>query len=172
MVKRVGILLALSMAFVHACMAQDDDFGGLVGGVYGSGGTMGGGGAYLGIYDAGGFHKAGGGLILELGAAGPTPKAQLDGLFTVNFQSGWGEGRNPARMSLTPGFLCLAGGYSRYFITGNGIDYGAGFLWPLKRLGEYNFSALRMEYRETFVPGWGRQPGFRIAWEKGYDGPS
>ena len=171
MFKHIGILVVLAVAFVPAGRAQDDDFGGLAGGFYGSGGQMGGGGVYLGMYDGGGFHKAGGGLIFELGAAGPTPKAKLDGLFTINFQSGWGLRPNPGRTSIKPGFVSFTGGYSKYFITGNGVDYGAGFIWPLKRLGPDNASGLRLEYRETFVPGWGRQPGFRIAWESVYDGP-
>ena len=171
MTRRIGILMVVCVALVPACLAQNDGFGGLAAGFYGSGGTSGGGGVYLGLYDAGGYHKAGGGFILELGATGPTRKMPVDGLFSVNFQSGWGLRRYPDKRTMKPGFISLTGGYSHYFNNGNGVDYGGGFIWPLKKSGDY-YHALRLEYRETFVPGWGRQPGFRIAWEKGYDGPT
>jgi len=165
MVKRIWILTALSLVFLPACRAQG--YGGAVAGYYGSAGTVGGGGVFVGIYGSERFPKFGNGILLEFGVTGPTRKTPVDGLFSANLQTAWNLRRNPETRSPKPGFLYLTGGYSGFFNNGNGVNYGSGFIWRLNRGKNSEFSALRLEYRETFAAGWGRQPGFRIAWESG-----
>jgi hypothetical protein len=169
MAKPAWILLILFSICVTCCKAQvvDDDLGGLVGGFYGSGGIAGSGGVFLGIYDTGSFRKlTHPGISVELGLTGPTPKAPLDGLFSLDYQSTYNLRRPLDLKSKWPMLLFLSGGYSRFFATGNAVNYGGGFIWRFPRANS-EFSGVRFEYREAYMPGWGRQPGIRISYETG-----
>lgn len=167
MKSRIWILLACFLICMP-CLAQNDtDAGGLAGGLYGTGGAIGGGGAFLGIYDTGSFRKfTHPGFFLDLGVVGPTRKTKADGVFSFNYQSTYNLRRDPDSRSSRPALLFLTGGYSGFFNNGNGVNYGGGLIWRHPRPYS-DYGALRLEYRETFVPGWGRQPGFRIAYETG-----
>ncbi|MGD0735631.1 MAG: hypothetical protein ABR976_10810 [Terracidiphilus sp.] len=177
MVKSVWIAFALFLVFSTCCMAQsnDEDAGGLVAGEYGAGGRTGSGGVFLGLYDTGGLqrlasprHFLAPGFFLELGLAGPTPKTPVDGLFSFNFQSTYNLHHDPTRSRRTPALLFFDVGYSRFFVTGNVADYGGGVMWHFaQRNGD--FKGLRVEYREFYVAGWGRQPTVRISFENGGD---
>ncbi len=124
MTKTIQILLALILMCASCSVAQTEpDTGGLAVGVYGSGGTMGGGGgAYLGFYDAGPFRRIwNNGFFLDLGVTGPTRKATADGLFSFNSQSTYLLHRGPDR-ARKPGLLFWTVGYSRLFNNGNGSE--------------------------------------------------
>jgi len=169
MVKRIGILVVLSLAVAPGCLAQNGlDVGGMAVGLYGSGGTtMGGGGFFIGSFDTGSFRKiTHPGLFFDFGVVGPTPKKQADEVFSLNYQSTYNLRRDPSGRSWKPGLLFLTGGYSGFFNNGHGVNYGGGLMWRFPRPSS-DYKALRVEYRETFVPGWGRQPGFRLAFEAG-----
>ena len=127
-------------------------------------------GAYLGIYDVGRFHTIwNNGFLLDLSVFGPTHRSNADGVLSFNSQSTYLLHRAPDRL-LKPGLLFLTVGYSKFFINGSGVNYGSGVMGHLPRANS-DFNAIRLEYRETFVPGWGRQPGFLMAWEGGTNTP-
>jgi hypothetical protein len=166
------VLLCLLAIVTSFCNAQSNaDAGGLDGGFYGSGGKTGSCGGFISLYDTGGVRHFGGpGVQLELGLAGPTPATTVDGQFTINWLQSINTDREPMNDNRRHAFLYLTGGYSRYFVTGNAVDYGAGVNWRLKsrtKIGEWK--AIRLEYRENYVFGWGRQPGIRISYETGGD---
>jgi len=166
-------LVWVSLLFFSICLARseaqvvDDDIGGLVGGFYGSGGMEGSGGVFLSVYDTGSFRKlTNPGISFELGLTGPTPKTPVDGLFSFDYQSNYDLRRSLGQKSKWPALFFLSGGYSRFFATGNAVNYGGGFTWRFPRANS-EFSGVRLEYRESFMPGWGRQPGIRISYETG-----
>ena len=137
MVKSVWIAIVLFLLSSICCLAQsnDEDAGGFVAGEYGAGGRTGSGGVYLGLYDTGGLqrlasprHFLAPGFFLELGLAGATPKTPVDGLFSFNFQSTYNLHQDPTRSRRTPAFLFFNGGYSRFFVTGNAVNYGGGVM--------------------------------------------
>ncbi len=162
--RRFMLMIAVLMAAVPWCFAQNEpDTGGLAAGIYGSGDNAGGGGAYLGIYDAASFRRiVNPGLFVDVGMLGTTRTTSLDGVFSVNYQSSYLLHRGADRLR-KPGVLFVTAGYSRFFNNGNGVNYGTGLLWrfPTRR----SFAAIRLEYREIYVPGWGRQPGIRVGCE-------
>jgi hypothetical protein len=168
------ILLVLLLATALPCLAQtNSDDGAFVGGFYGSGGTSGAAGAFIGLYDTKDLEKPTSfksllspGMFLELGAIGPVRKSDADGLFAVNFQSTYNLRKGGSWHGRDKKFLFLNGGYSRFFANGNGVDYGGGVLWRHDKR-ENGFNEFRFEYREFYLAGWGRQPGFRISFENG-----
>ncbi len=174
MVKSVWIAIVLFLLSSICCLAQsnDEDAGGFVAGEYGAGGRTGSGGVYLGLYDTGGLqrlasprHFLAPGFFLELGLAGATPKTPVDGLFSFNFQSTYNLHQDPTRSRRTPAFLFFNGGYSRFFVTGNAVNYGGGVMWRFTQRND-EFRGLRIEYRESYMPGWGRQPTVRLSFER------
>lgn len=164
--KHIWIVLATFLVNATLCWPQSEpDTGGLATGVYGSGGTKdGGGGVYIGIYDAGPFHRViNPGFFIDLGMVGPTRKSPADGVFSFNCQSSYLLHKGADRL-FKPGVFFLTGGYSGFFNNGNGANYGGGFIWRFVHPHHEN-SGVRLEYREAFVPGWGQQPWFRISFE-------
>ncbi len=173
MLRSGWIFCALMLGMIPSSLAQTESDGAAGGGFYGSGGRSGAAGAYLGIYDTKDFEKPTSfkklmspGLFLELGLIGPVRKNLVDGLFALNFQSTYNLRRGGNWRGRDKKFLFLNGGYSRFFVNGNGVDYGGGILWRHDKR-ETDFNEFRFEYREFYLPGWGRQPGFRISFEKG-----
>jgi len=163
------VVIAVAILCSPGWSQNEQDVGGLVVGGFGSGGTIGSGGVFLGVYDTGSFHKiTRPGIFAELGVAGPTPKSPVDGVFSFDYQSTYNLRQDLDRASRRPALLFLSGGYSRFFATGNGVNYGGGLLWRFPR-EHSEFSAIRVEYRESYVPGWGRQPGVRIGFESGLE---
>jgi hypothetical protein len=171
---RIGSLLSgLMLVMIPSSLAQTNgDDGAVAGGFYGSGGRSGAAGAYLGIYDTKDFEKLTSlkklmspGLFLELGMIGPVRKSPVDGLFAFNFQSTYNLRRGGNWRGRDKKFLFLNGGYSRFFVNGNGVDYGGGILWRHDQKGDSfgKFNEFRVEYRELYLPAWGRQPGFRVS---------
>jgi hypothetical protein len=171
---RIGwILIGLMLVMVPSSFAQtDSDAGAFSGGFYGSGGRSGAAGAYLGIYDTKDFEKPTSfkklmspGFFLELGMIGPIRKSPIDGVFAFNAQSTYNLRRGGKWRGEGKTFLFLNGGYSRFFVNGNGADYGGGILCRHDRQGDSRgkFNEFRIEYREFYLPGWGRQPGFRLS---------
>ena len=176
MLRSVWIVYGLTLAMIPSSLAQAyGDDGAVVGGFYASGArSVGGGGAFLGIYDTKDFERPTSfkrlmspGLFLELGAIGPVRKSPADGLFAFNAQSTYNLRRGGNWHGKDKKFLFLNGGYTRFFTSGNGVDYGCGILWRHDKQ-ENDFKEVRFEYREFYLPGWGRQPGFRISFETGY----
>jgi len=170
MITRAGIVLAACWMCGVCCGAQvNSNYGGISGGFYGAAGKVGGGGGFLGVYKTGRFRQVlNSGAFAEFGILGPGRDGTLDRVFSINYQTTYNLRHDPDEKSPNPGLFYLSGGYSKFFTSGNGLNYGAGLIWRSK--GEYSdYSAWRLEYRETFVPGWGRQPGFRIAYELGSD---
>jgi hypothetical protein len=170
--KRFALFLAFLSFAISFCNAQPNaDAGGAAAGFYGSAGKTGSGGGFISLYSTGGIRSFGSpGIQLELGLAGPTPATAVDGQFAINWLQSINTDRNPIDDKRRHAFFYLIGGYSRYFVTGNAADYGAGVNWRLKsktKIGEWK--AIRLEYRENYVFGWGRQPGIRISYETGSD---
>ena len=167
MMKLVSIVCALLLVGATFCRAQNESYAeGFSTGVYGTGGALRGGGGYLSLYSAGSFRRVlNPGMSFDLGLVGPTPKSQADGVFSFNYQTSYLL--HPGRDRVyKPGLLYLTGGYSGFFTNGNGVNYGGGLAWRLPR-SESQFSIVSLEYREYYIPGWGRQPGVRLAFGVG-----
>jgi hypothetical protein len=167
MIKRLGWLLALVMMCGVCCQSQNaEDAEKVTAGVYGSGGKVNGGGMSLSFYNAGPFWRVlNPGANFELGLFGPTPKTRADGVFSIDYQSTYQLHRGADRL-YKPGLLYLSCGYSGFFTNGNGVNYGGGVTWRLPR-PKAQYSTVSLEYREYYVPGWGRQPGFRLSYGVG-----
>jgi len=159
-------VLAFLLICCGACTAQNESQSALTRGFYGGGGRTGSSGVYVTGEGAGFFPQFGTGLLLELGAIGPTPRRQLDGLLSINAQPMFFATKRGMSSSQRKTFVFLNGGYSRFFANGNGVNYGGGLIWRYRHT-ESGFSGLRFEYREYYLGGWGRQPEVRIAWERG-----
>lgn len=172
MIKHGGMLLTLLMACLGCAVAQREfDYGGVGGGFYAAGGKIGGGGGYLGLYQTGRLSRIlNSGLLLDLGVMGRTRKYVTDGVFSVNYVTTYNLRRDPDTPEARggkPGFLFLTGGYTRFSNSGDdGLNYGGGFMWRFKE-HDSDYKAIRLEYRETYIPGWGRLPGVRLSFEKG-----
>jgi hypothetical protein len=148
---------------------ENKDAGGLIGGVYGSGGLMGQGGVFIGGYSTGSLlHPAFPGVVFELGLAGHTPSHVVDGVFAANMQPTFYLDRHPNDPKHQHAFIFLNGGYTRFFATGNAADYGGGVIWRRKGPSS-NFADTRFEYREYYLAGFGRQQEVRVSWEWGGD---
>ena len=165
---RAVILFAILLIFVKACCAQNENEGSFTRGIFGGGGKTGSSGAYLVGEGAGVFPRFGTGLEIELGAIGPMPHQQLDGLLSINAQPTFFATKKGIRSDRRNLFVFLNGGYSRFFVNGNGVNYGGGLIWRYAHTNS-EFSGLRLEYREYYLGGWGRQPEVRISWERGWD---
>lgn len=169
---RSFLLLTLIVVTLPVCRAQmESDAGGAVGGFYGTVGKTGSAGGFIALYSTGSIRHFGApGIQLEMGLAGLTPITPVDGQFAINWLQTINTDKTPTNGNRRHAFLFLAGGYSRYFVTGNAVDYGAGVNLRLKSKTRYSeWKAIRLEYREDYVFGWGRQPGLRISYETGSD---
>ena len=167
---RAGIVLAACLLGGACCPAQVNyNYGGFSKGLYGAAGSIGGAGAFLGVYRTGRFSQIlNSGAFAELGVLGSVPLGTLNRVISLNYQTTYNLRHDPDERRSNPGLVYLTGGYSNFDTRGNGMNYGAGLVWRAK--GEYSdFKALHLEYREHFVSGWGRQPGVRIAFEWGSD---
>ena len=162
-------VVVLLLVCSGALNAQNESQSALTGGFFGGWGKTGSSGAYLTGEGAGFLPQFGTGLSVELGAIGPTPRRPLDGLLSINAQPTFFATKRGNRANHGKLLVFLNGGYSRFFANGNGLDYGGGLIWRYRRNGA-GFSAMRFEYREYYLGGWGRQPEVRISWERGvYD---
>lgn len=169
MSRAIPFLLAILLIGVRTCCAQNESNSARTGGFFGGGGKTGSSGTYLTGEGAGFFPQFGTGLLVEIGAIGPTPHRQLEGLLSINAQPTFFATKNGTRPGQRNRLFFLDGGYSRFFVNGNGVNYGGGLIWRYKQTKD-GFSALRFEYKEYYLSGWGRQPEVRISWEHGlYD---
>ncbi|HEY4356500.1 MAG TPA: hypothetical protein VGN16_12185 [Acidobacteriaceae bacterium] len=162
------VILCFSIPEIHGQTSNDPDHGGLATGFYGSSGTgSGSAGVFLGLYSTGRFPHLGsnGGLFLDLGVAGPTAKTPVDGTFSVNWQPTW----NPPRKSSKLILPFITTGYTRYFLTGNAVNYGGGVLWHLPRRQVGSENVLRLEYREMLFFDGHRVPTVRIAYQNDFN---
>lgn len=101
------------------------------------------------------------GGFLELGLIGPVRKSPADGLFSVNYESAFSFGaRQLPERSILP-FATI--GYSRLFQAGNAINYGGGLvIRRLKRDSDGCASALKVEFRDYWIPGQGHSYALRL----------
>ena len=162
------VLLVTLLFLARTCGAQSESESAFTRGVFGGGGKTGSSGAYLIGEGAGVFPRFGTGLEVELGVIGPMPHQQLDGLLSINAQPTFFATKKGIRSNRRNLFVFLNGGYSRFFVNGNGVNYGGGLIWRYAHTNS-EFSGLRLEYREYYLGGWGRQPEVRISWERGWD---
>lgn len=146
---------------------EEGDGGGFVLGAYGGGGKVGEGGLYTGMFLPGTLrNQYGFGVIGELGVAAKTPAHTADGVFALNYQQIFVTDRHPSNLAKHHAFVFLNGGYTRFFLTGNAADYGGGVVWRLPGTAAM-FKQARLEYREFYIAGYGRQPEVRVSWELG-----
>jgi hypothetical protein len=144
------------------------DAGGFVMGVFGGGGLMGQGGAFVGGYSTGSvFHPGTPEVVFEFGMAAHTPTHTVDGIFSVNTQPTFNLDRHPNDSKHQHAFVFLNGGYTRFFATGNAADYGGGLILRPNGGSSAWFRETRFEYREYYLAGFGRQQTVRVSWEVG-----
>ena len=161
----LAAMLLGSTVPLHA-QSQDYDAGGFSTGLYGAGwkgaGSVG---VYIGIFDTSRFPKLWpGGVFLELGATGPIASRPMDGTFSINYQSTFFPKSNRHREAQKFILPFVTAGYTRYFVTGNAVDYGAGVNWRIKGGSEHS-TGMRIEYREAYIAGIGRRPEFRLSYD-------
>jgi hypothetical protein len=167
MIRRFGIVLGIFLVSATFCRAQNEvNNDAFATGVYGGGGKLNGGGVFLSTYRIGPFRRIlNPGVSFELGLLGPTPKTEADGVFSFNYRTTYLLHKGSDRL-YKPGLFYLTGGYSGLFTNGHGVNYGGGLTWRLAR-PKSQYSTISLEYREVYLPGWGRQPGFRLAFGVG-----
>lgn len=140
------------------------DAGGLGVGFYGSGG-MGHGsvGANIMVYETSRFPQLWpGGVILDAGVTGPIAGRPIDGTLSLNYQAMFNPKREGHKIEKVV-FPFVTAGYTRFVVTGNAVNYGAGVNWWFKQTPIGDFEGLRFEYREAYIAGVGRRPEFRVS---------
>jgi hypothetical protein len=163
MIKRALLLVAIAGLCSPAWSQAGRDDGVIGWGAYGGAGKVVGGGGFVGWYKTGPLRRVlNSGAFADVGILGT--KHSLEGVLSVNYQTTYTLHRDQERPGRAPEFFYLTGGYSRFVQTGNAANYGIGFL--IRSPGHDSaYNAVRIEYREHWIPGWGRQPAIRLAYE-------
>jgi hypothetical protein len=167
---RMFWVFAIAMlANTLALHAQDNkyqnDAGGLGCGLYGSGGIgHGSAGGYIMVYETSRFPKLWpGGVLVDAGVTGPIAGRPIDGTLSVNYQAMFNpKSKGHQREKLV--FPFVTAGYTRFVVTGNAANYGAGVNWWIRETPKGDIEGLRFEYREAYIAGVGRRPEFRVSY--------